>query len=807
MGPRIASFTSALRRLFAVCATTLLLSGCGAVDLVTGLFESSPDPTDLTDVRSANYLPTTVTNRQGDDPARLTYAEVVARALAFNLSDRETALLRTLDGPDLSAVTADSLPQLAQAAGYVTREDIAAPVAQAAVGVSPSEGAGGGVSAAQQTWNALDLALADVALADFSRRQLQAALRRQAMANLVQQTEMLYWRAAASDQLGAQLDSLEGRVTAAVEAVQRRQAASAEVDGALVRLERRLLAVLLGLASERERQAGYRDGLLALMSREVDSPLRLSVPALDALNAPELDLERPQLLALAAQRPPATDGAAPAPTAVDEAALLSSAQTQALAVLAAEDPDPADLETLRVAQVDVARDGFRRANDRLRQARLRYDLGQSLIERADNAAGDAQNREAVGLEAQAEALTAAYDVYGAWADLRAVYARAKDSVGLQALPGDFPVDDLVTVAQQFGVNDRDGADSLAVLAASLGRGLPSAQAETAGGGRNARLAVDLGTYEDIGRARQRWASLQRLYPTALQESESELRRLRDSGGDRRDDRVQLLAFVAPGSSLCTRMAAAGDFCLPIAPEGPETTTRLSIGPSLAPESSPGRSAASPSRPSQQSQASQGPTTLESLAPVAADAGSVGPRPTARLQPAAADPNRGLNQVTASPTAAARQVPSAAAAQATRPQGRVQLAALRGQAAAEAAWQRLRDRAPQLLAGRQPQFETVDLPQRGRFVRLRLQVEDPNGLCRSLRESAIDCLVVQGSSGIQAQPRPQPAQPTAAAEPGATADEGVAVRGPDGRITIVAPGDPCAPFVLRGITCSAPATGN
>ncbi|MGP1254671.1 MAG: hypothetical protein ACTS10_09680 [Kiloniellales bacterium] len=790
----MASRTSALRRLIAVCATALLLSGCGAVDLVTGLFESSPDPTDLTDVRSANYLPTTVTNRQDDDPARLTYPEVVARALAFNLSDRETALLRTLDGNDLSAVTADSLPQLARAAGYVTRADVAAANAPAEAGVASASRSGGeGVLAAQQTWNALDLALADLALADFSRRQLQAALRRQAMANLVQQTEMLYWRAAASDQLAAKLDALEARVTDAVEAVQRRQAASAAVDGGLVRLERRLLAVLFGLASERERQAGYRDGLLALMSREADSPLNFTVPALDALNAPELDLERRQLLALAAQRSPATGGAAPALTVGDEAALLSTSQAQALAVLAAADPDSAALESLRVAQVDVAQEGFRRATDRLRQARLRYDLGQSLTERAGSAAGTAQEREAVRLEAQAEALKAAFDVYGAWADLRAVYARVKDAVGLQALPDDFPVDDLVTVAQQFGVNDRDGADSLAVLAVSLGRGLPPVQAEAGGEPRSARLAVDLGTYEDIGRARQRWASLQRLYPTALRESESELRRLRDDGGDRRDDRVQLLAFVAPGSNLCTRMAAAGDFCLPIAPEGPQTA---------------GQSATS------QPQQSQGSTPLETLAPVAADAGSVGSGETARLQPAAADPNRGLDQVTAPPApavpsaAAPQQTQSGAAAQAAPASGRVQLAALRGQAEAETAWQRLRARAPQLLAGRQPQFETVDLPQRGRFVRLRLQAEDPNGLCRSLRESAIDCLVVQGVSQPQAQPQAEPAPPVAATQPTpAPSSEGVAVRGPDGRITIVEPGDPCAPFVLRGIACTPPAAGN
>lgn len=788
----------------AVCATTLLLSGCGAVDLVTGLFESSPDPTDLTEVRSANYLPTTVTNRQGDDPARLTYPEVVARALAFNLSDRETALLRTLDGQDLSAVTADSLAQLARAAGYVTLADVAAAAAPGEAGVASASRSGAeGVLAVQQTWNALDLALADLALADFSRRPLQAALRRQAIANLVQQTEMLYWRAAASDQLGAQLDALEARVTDAVEAVQRRQAASAVVEGGLVRLERRLLAVLFGLARERERQAGYRDGLLALMSWEADLPLNLAAPALDALNAPELDLERRQLLALAAQRSPATDGAAPALTVVDEAALLSNAQAQALAVLAAADPDSAALEALRVAQVDVAQEGFRRATDRLRQTRLRYDLGQSLAERADGTAGNAQEREAIRLEAQAEALKAAYDVYRAWADLRALYARVKDAVGLQALPDDFPVDDLVTVAQQFGVNDRDGADSLAVLAVSLGRGLPPVQAAAGGEPRSARLAVDLGTYEDIGRARQRWASLQRLYPTALRESESELRRLRDSGGDRRDDRVQLLAFVAPGSSLCTRMAAAGDFCLPIAPEGPQSAGRpTAVQSGAAQFGAPQPTAAQPP----QSQAS---TPLEALAPVAADAGSVVSHETARLQPAAADPNRGLEQVTA-PAAPAAGTPSGTAAQAAGSPGRVQLAALRGRAEAETAWQRLQARAPQLLAGRQPQFETVDLPQRGRFVRLRVPAEDPNGLCRRLRESAIDCLVVQGASQAQPQAEPQaePAPTAAATQPTPVpASEGVAVRGPDGRITIVEPGDPCAPFVLRGIACSPPAAGN
>ena len=198
-----------------------------------------------------------------------------------------------------------------------------------------------------------------------------------------------------------------------------------------------------------------------------------------------------------------------------------------------------------------------------------------------------------------------------------------------------------------------------------------------------------------------------------------------------------------------------------------------------------------------------------MAPVAADAGSVVSHETARLQPAAADPNRGLEQVTA-PAAPVAGAPSGTAAQAAGSPGRVQLAALRGRAEAETAWQRLRARAPQLLAGRQPQFETVDLPQRGRFVRLRVPAEDPNGLCRRLRESAIDCLVVQGASQVQpqAQLQAEPAPTAAATQPTPVpASEGVAVRGPDGRITIVEPGDPCAPFVLRGIACTAPAAGN
>lgn len=77
---------------------------------------------------------------------------------------------------------------------------------------------------------------------------------------------------------------------------------------------------------------------------------------------------------------------------------------------------------------------------------------------------------------------------------------------------------------------------------------------------------------------------------------------------------------------------------------------------------------------------------------------------------------------------------------------VQLGAFRVETHASDGWDVLTAEAGGLLSGLTPEIVSVDLPDRGRFYRLRagpLKGDDAAALCRELKARGLDCFTVKG----------------------------------------------------------------
>jgi hypothetical protein len=98
------------------------------------------------------------------------------------------------------------------------------------------------------------------------------------------------------------------------------------------------------------------------------------------------------------------------------------------------------------------------------------------------------------------------------------------------------------------------------------------------------------------------------------------------------------------------------------------------------------------------------------------------------------------------TASGVRVASVAPVEKIAPPAQIQLGAYRDEATAAKDWMQLVARAPTLLGGLTPQIVVADLPQKGRFYRLRTDVSAraaADALCAALKSRGIDCLPVKG----------------------------------------------------------------
>lgn len=739
-------------RTWPIVFLALALAGCALpnwndIKTLGGLLSSKPNPHDLTQVSSANYVAPTPAAQVSAQPIQL--SDTIADALPLDLSAQQQSLLAMLRRDKLHPLDANSLAVLGKDAGYPTVTALL-PGAKTDTPNADARDDDRAFASAQAAWNETDFALAYATLrSGVSSDVLTNALRRRAMSNVIQQAQLLYWRAAASNELDAILAKTTKNIENALGEVKKQKVRSARPDRAMVELERRLLGDLLAVSREKSQLQNFRGQLAGLANLPADG-LKLARTDIDQLHAPTIDLGRPEIYRLAWEaQPELHDVLNSMPAVTPLPAPISYGRQSAVNLLRLYQPNvPATSGNGGTAQRDAMKNVFAA---RIELALYQYNIALQIFQKAlfqqevDNAVGtpalpsDAGDlaRQVATLDTAVASAADKLRIYTSYADLRAAYARLQDTTGLTALPADFPVGDTVAVTQQFALHERDASQSLAHLAAALGRLAPAAPKNLATANTS---YIDLGTYLDAADARARWDSLYASYSDVLKEVEPQIR-----AAEAPKSGAQLLARAPLGSNVCEALVTHGEYCLPY----------LARSAMPAPIPAPRAMAPAPL---------VAPTALQPPAPVAA-------------------------------TRTSQEV--------------VQLGAFRSEASAGQAWRELQRRYPSQLAGRAPRFEAVNSGE-GSLIRLRTVVANGGALCASLRAAGNPCLVVSNeriasaatntpaplvrrsrAAPVAAPPRPAPARARAPA---------VAVQGPNGSMRLVQPSNLCAAFAARNIPC-------
>ncbi len=235
----------------------------------------------------------------------ITMAEAMARAIRYNLDQRQKLMEEALAQHQLSLANWSLLPALTASAGYVAHDtDQASSSRSVATGEqslvpSTSEDRVRRVADLGVTWNVLDFGVSYFQAQQQSDRTLiMKERRRKVVQNLMQQVREAYWFA-----LGAQ--SLEGKIDPLMQQVQAALENSAEIEHErlsspveTLNYRRQLLINLRQLESVRDDLARGKPRLAALINIEPGQPFELVAP--ESMREPEMkgDLEAMERAAL-----------------------------------------------------------------------------------------------------------------------------------------------------------------------------------------------------------------------------------------------------------------------------------------------------------------------------------------------------------------------------------------------------------------------------------------------------------------------------------------------------------------------------
>jgi outer membrane protein TolC len=235
----------------------------------------------------------------------ITMAEAMARAIRYNLDQRQKLLEEALAQHQLSLANWSLLPALTASAGYVAHDtDQASSSRSVATGQqslvpSTSEDRVRRVADLGVTWNVLDFGVSYFQAQQQSDRTLiMKERRRKVVQNLMQQVREAYWFA-----LGAQ--SLEGKIDPLMQQVQAALENSSEIEHErlsspveTLNYRRQLLINLRQLEAVRDDLARGKPRLAALINIEPGQPFDLVAP--ESMREPEMkgDLDAMERAAL-----------------------------------------------------------------------------------------------------------------------------------------------------------------------------------------------------------------------------------------------------------------------------------------------------------------------------------------------------------------------------------------------------------------------------------------------------------------------------------------------------------------------------
>ena len=231
----------------------------------------------------------------------LTLAEVVARALRFNL-DHRVKVVEAAQAMDLTRLDKfDLLPKLAATSAYSGRSNPSASSSRSMITgdqsleISTSQEREHVTADLDLTWNILDFGVSYFNARQNADRQLIAREReRKVIQNLVQEARSAYWRALAAQELQPQIDRTIRLAESALEDARKAEAAELRSPLESLRYRKALLENLRQLESMAREMATARVDLAAMMTLPPATPFKLAVPG-GGLRAPSWTMPLEQM--------------------------------------------------------------------------------------------------------------------------------------------------------------------------------------------------------------------------------------------------------------------------------------------------------------------------------------------------------------------------------------------------------------------------------------------------------------------------------------------------------------------------------
>jgi outer membrane protein TolC len=231
----------------------------------------------------------------------ITLAEAMARAIKYNLDHRVKLMEEAVTQAEAKVARMDMLPDLAVAAGYTTRSNVAASSSQSVItGLeslepSTSQERTRQLADATMVWNILDFGVSYVTAKQRADRTLIASeKRRKAIQNIIQDVRVAYWQALSAARLATETDELLMLTRSALDRSRQLQEQGLQPPMAAMQYQEGLLSTLRSLLHLRQQLSTSRTELASLMNIRPGDKFQLT-PSDAEVEAPEVNTELAEL--------------------------------------------------------------------------------------------------------------------------------------------------------------------------------------------------------------------------------------------------------------------------------------------------------------------------------------------------------------------------------------------------------------------------------------------------------------------------------------------------------------------------------
>lgn len=242
--------------------------------------------------------------------APLTLYDALARGVKYNIEQRVALMEEVVANGNVDVEVLGMLPSLDLEASYIGRNNAEAVSARSkATGtqsLEPSifEDEHRRTANLDLSWNVLDAGISYVHSRQASdRARASTERRRKVVQNIVQDVRAAYWKAVSAQIVESHIDGLMTQADDVLKKLEAEETKKSTADvSALLNLQKRLYDTMQNLLEERDRLAGAKSELAALIGLPPAADFSLAAPEADVMNSatlPQLKTERQDLAVLA----------------------------------------------------------------------------------------------------------------------------------------------------------------------------------------------------------------------------------------------------------------------------------------------------------------------------------------------------------------------------------------------------------------------------------------------------------------------------------------------------------------------------